>query len=214
MKICILTLSSLLLQSVSAELLVEHFGYSNGNLGAAGSGDTVWTGGDSPNVALTVNSSAALTNNGLSGAAGSGIIFNGGTFKKKAAPFAAQSGNGVAVYCSFLLRVQTVPGSTKAFLYLQNGNSASSSPPLGIFLDGSSRIGLGKSVSTPSVNTAAGLSAGTHLIVARYTFQAGNDQVDLWLDPASLGNNSTIPPLPSLRALPVQATPRPSLISS
>src|SRR5262245_15852186 len=78
---------SLFVQSAHAQLLVEHFNYGNGNLGAAGVGDTLWSGGDSANVALTVNSSAALTNSGLAGASGSGIIFNGGTFKKKAAPF-------------------------------------------------------------------------------------------------------------------------------
>src|SRR5262249_23698595 len=30
-------------------------------------------------------------------------------------------------------------------------------------------------------------------IVARYTFMAGNDQADLWIDPVSLGNNASIP---------------------
>src|SRR6476469_7622532 len=121
-KIPAALISVLVVQCASAQLLVEHFSYANGNLGNSGIGDTVWSGGDSPNVALTANSSAALTNASLFGVAGSGVIYNGGTFKKKAAPFASRSGNGAQVYCSFLLSAQTVGGSTKAFLYLQNGN--------------------------------------------------------------------------------------------
>ena len=46
--------------SAGAQLLEEHFNYANGSLGAAGVGNAVWTGGDSPASALTVNPSAAL----------------------------------------------------------------------------------------------------------------------------------------------------------
>lgn len=190
-KLC-LAFGVMLTLSASAQLFVEHFDYPNGNLGAASSGSATWTGGDSPAAALTVNASAALNHPGLYGASGSGVIFSGGTFKKKAAPFAAQSGNGTTVYVSFLLNVQTAPGAVKALVYLQNANSASSSPPLGIFLTASSQIGLAKGGSSPAVTSAA-LGAGTHLIVARYTFLAGNDSVDLWIDPTSLGTNA-IPP--------------------
>lgn len=177
--------------SAPAELLIEHFSYNNGSLGSAGIGSSVWTDGDSASSAISVNSAAALTHPSLTGITGSGIVFTGGTFKKKAAPFTAQSSG--PVYCSFLLSIQAIGGTTKAFVYLQNGNSASSSPPLGIFLDSGSHIGIGKSVSSPGASTAAGLGAGTHFIVARYSFQDGNDQVDLWLDPTSLGDNGNIP---------------------
>jgi hypothetical protein len=172
--------------AANAQLLTDHFDYANGTLGSAGSGSAAWTGGDSPAAALTVSGSAALVDAALFGETGAGLVFSGGTFKKKAAPFAAQSSG--EVYVSFLLNIQTAPSTTKAFLYLQNGNSASSSPPLGIFLNGA-QIGLGKSVSSPAVSSSA-LVAGTHLVVARYTFSAGNDQVDLWVDPASLGTNA------------------------
>jgi hypothetical protein len=182
-------LGALLAINAPAQLLVEHFDYANGNLGASGSGDVTWAGGDSPAAALAVNASATLTHPGLFGTSGRGVIYSGGTFKKKAAPFTAQSGNGTTVYVSFLLNVQTAPGPVKALVYLQNGNSASSSPPLGIFLTASGQVGLAKSASSPAVTSAA-LGAGTHLIVARYTFQAGNDQVDLWANPTSLGPNA------------------------
>ena len=134
----------LLSSSAQAQLLVEHFIYNSGSLGSAGVGSAVWAGGDSPSTAIFVSSAAALTHPSLIGVAGSGVIFTGGTFKKKSAPFASQSSG--SVYCSFLLSIQAIGGTTKAFIYLQNGNSASSSPPLGIFLDSGSHIGIGKSV--------------------------------------------------------------------
>lgn len=178
----------MLLQNARAQLLVEHFNYNNGSLGSAGIGDSVWTAGDSPSVALIVTNTAALTNASLAGVAGKGLQYNGGTFKKKAASFAAQSSG--TVYVSFLLSIQTAPSTVKAFVYLHNSTSATSSPELGIFLNGNS-IGIGKGVSTPAVSTT--LSAGTHLIVASYTFLAGSDQIDLWADPTSLGDNNNIP---------------------
>lgn len=179
----------LFLNADAAVLLEEHFNYSNGNLGDTGIGDAVWAGGDSAHAAIRVTNTAALEYSGLSGAAESGVVFSGGTFKKKAAAFTSQ--NSGTVYCSFLLNIQTAPSTVKAFVYLQNGNSASSFPPLGIFLNGNV-VGLAKYASSPAVNSSA-LGAGTHLVVARYTFQSGNDPVDLWIDPTSLGDNDNIP---------------------
>jgi hypothetical protein len=45
---------------------VDHFQYGNDNLGASGIGDAIWSGGDSPNFPITVNSNAALNYAGLS----------------------------------------------------------------------------------------------------------------------------------------------------
>ncbi|HVM59823.1 MAG TPA: immunoglobulin domain-containing protein [Verrucomicrobiae bacterium] len=188
-RLLIQVVSGLLFLQVSqAQLLVEHFDYNNGSLGGAGVGSTVWTAGDSPSVALIVTNAAALTNASLSGITGKGLQYNGGTFKKRAASFTAQTTG--TVYVSFLLSIQTAPSTAKAFVYLHNSTSATSSPELGIFLNGNN-IGIGKGVSSPAVSTA--LSAGTHLIVASYTFQSGADLVALWVDPTSLGNNSSVP---------------------
>src|ERR1041384_7223432 len=104
-RIVLLT-AGLLVQSASGQLLTEHFNYNNGSLGGSGVGDAVWTGGDSPSTAISVNSAATLTNSQLAGIAGSGVIFTGGTFKKKAAAFTSQSSG--TVYCSFLLNIQTI----------------------------------------------------------------------------------------------------------
>ncbi|MCX7722466.1 MAG: immunoglobulin domain-containing protein, partial [Verrucomicrobiae bacterium] len=173
----------------AALLLEEHFSYPDGNLGAAGIGDTVWTAGDSPSAALRVSSTAALSYPGLMGATGSGIIYSGTTFKKRSAPFPAQS-NGT-VYVSFLLNVQTPPSSTKLFAWLHNAGGGTSSPGLGLFLNGY-ELGIAKYGSSPTATTNIG--PGTHLVVARYTFQTGNDRVDLWVDPPSMGDNNNVPP--------------------
>ena len=185
-----LAVGLLLISSARATVLVEdHFSYTNGNLGATGIGDTVWTAGDSPSVAIRVNSTAALSYPGLAGSAGSGVVFSGTTFKKRSASFTSQS-NGT-VYCSFLLNIQSAPASTKLFVWLHDAGGGTSSPGLGIFLN-TNQLGLAKKASSPAVNSGS-LGNGTHLIVARYTFQTGNDQVDLWVDPASLGDNGNIP---------------------
>lgn len=184
-----LVVGLLIFQTSRATVLLEdHFNYSNGNLGASGVGDGVWTSGDSPSAAIRVTNAATLNYPGLADTAGSGVVFSGTTFKKRSAPFSAQSSG--SVYCSFLLNIQSAPASTKLFLWLHNGGGGTSSPGLGIFLNGY-EVGLAKHASSPAVT--ANIEAGTHFIVARYTFQTGNDQVDLWVDPASLGDSGNIP---------------------
>ncbi len=190
-KILVISLSGFApINFVQAALLFEdHFSYPDGNLGSSGVGDTVWTAGDSPSAALRVSGSAALLYSGLANATGSGVIFSGTTFKKRSAPFTPQSSG--SVYVSLLLNIQTVPSGTKLFAWLHNAGGGTSSPGLGLFLNGY-ELGIAKSASNPTASTNIG--PGTHLIVARYTFQPGNDKVDLWVDPLSLGDNENVPP--------------------
>src|SRR5881296_864412 len=186
MKSRIILLSAgLLVQSARGQLLTDHFDYNNGSLGGSGVGDAVWTGGDSPSSAIIVTNTAALTNASLAGISGKGVQMSGGTFKKRNTTFTSQSSG--SVYVSFLMNVQTAGSGAKAFVYLHNSTSATSSPELGVFLNGND-IGIGKSVSTPASSTT--LSAGTHFIVASYTFLGGADRVDLWVDPTSLGGTN------------------------
>jgi pectate lyase len=186
MKTLLSVVASIVLGStVQGQLLTEHFDYNNGSLGGSGVGDSVWAGGDSPSAALIVTNTAALTNSSLAGIAGKGLKMSGGTFKKRNTSFASQS-SGI-VYVSFLLSIQTAGSGAKAFVYLHNSTSATGSPEIGVFLNGND-IGIGKSVSTPATSTT--LSAGTHFIVAGYTFLAGADRVDLWVDPSSLGGTN------------------------
>ncbi len=182
-------LGLMLTQGGRAQLLVEHFDYNNGSLGGAGVGSSVWTGGDSPSSAIIVTNTAALTNSYLAGISGKGVQMSGSTFKKRNTSFPAVSSG--SLYVSFLLSIQTPGSGAKAFVYINDTTSATSSPELGVFLDGNN-IGIGKNASAPAATTT--LSAGTHFIVAAYTFLAGADRVDLWVDPASLGSNTNIPP--------------------
>jgi pectate lyase len=175
----------------AALLLEDHFNYPDGNLGASGVGNSVWSAGDSAHSAISVGSAAALDYSGLAGATGSGVVMSGGTFKKKSAPFTSLSGDSNSLYCSFLLNIQAAPSGTALIAWMNSSGGGTGSPGLGIFLNGS-QIGLGKRSSSPTATSSA-LSAGTHLIVARYAFQTGNDRVDLWVDPSPLGNEATNP---------------------
>ena len=70
-----------------------------------------------------------------------------------------------------------------------------------IWLDSSSQLQISKSSSAglPTSATTSALSAGTHLIVVRYTFDASNpDEFALWLDPGSLGGSAPTPDLTEL----------------
>jgi len=178
---------------VLSQLLVEHFDYPNGRLGEVGVGSALWTGGDSPSTALMVTNVAALAYPGLPDCSGAGVVMSGGTFKKKAAPFGPISSGDV--YVSFLLSVRDPGDASKLILYLQNGNSASSSPPLGVFLNGTS-LGIAKYSSSPQA-TISGVGVDLHLVVVRYRFFSGNDEVALWLDPPTGLSN---PPTPTLIA--------------
>src|SRR5262249_45674177 len=94
--------------------------------------------------------------------------------------------DGNTVYVSFLLNVQTAPSGTELIGYLDNNSSSQGSPQAGIFVTSGAKISIGEKSSTPGFTMANNLSAGTHLVVVRYTFQAsGNDEVDLWVDPSS-----------------------------
>ena len=187
-----------------SQLLVEHFDYPNGRLGDAGVGSALWTGGDSPSTAVMVTNVAALVYPGLTDCCGAGVLMSGGTFKKKAAPFGPVSSG--EVYVSFLLSIGEPGNASKLILYLQNGNSASSSPPLGVFLNGTT-IGIAKYSSSPQA-TISGLGVGPHLIVVRYRFLSGNDEVALWLDPPTGLSN---PPTPTLIAGGNSSSDAPSL---
>jgi pectate lyase len=170
--------------SAQALLLEDHFDYNNGSLGGSGVGSVIWTAGDSPSAAIIVTNTAALTNASLAGIVGKGVQMSGGTFKKRDAPFASQSSG--AVYVSFLLNIQVSGTGTGTFLYLHDSTSATSSPELGLFLHGND-IGIGKKVNAPAAQTT--LSAGTHFIVASYSFESSPNPVSLWVDPTTGTSN-------------------------
>ena len=167
----------------------DAFSYSNGNLFTVAAG--VWDAGGSSGGEFTVATNAALVAPaGLASASGSGVVWSpSGTARRNLSQFSAVSSG--EIYVSFLLNVVTAPTSSRLFAYLDNTTSSTSSPQLGLFLNGTT-LGIGKKASSASVTT--NLPAGTHFVVARYTFQTGDDRVDFWVNPASYSFGALIPP--------------------
>ncbi|MCS7336754.1 MAG: right-handed parallel beta-helix repeat-containing protein [Verrucomicrobiae bacterium] len=175
----------------------DPFDYSEGNLYSVAAG--VWDAGGSAGPEITVAQAAALTAPaGLASAAGKGVRWApSGTARRAVVQFApVTNADGNRVYVSFLLNIQTPPSSgSRLIAYLESSTSSTTSPQLGIFVDNTSRVGIGKKVTSPAVFSGS-LSAGTHLVVVRYTFIAsGNDQVDLWVDPPASTFGAGAPPV-------------------
>ena len=168
----------------------DHFTYSDGNLFTVAPG--VWDAGGSAGSEFMVSTNAALTApTNFALASGKGVKWQpGGTARRNIVQFSSQTGG--EIYVSFLLNNVTAPGSSRLIAYLENvAGSTVSSPQLGVFLNGTT-LGVGKKASSPAVTTT--LSDGTHLVVVRYTFLAGNDQADLWVDPSSASYGATNAP--------------------
>lgn len=165
-----------------------------GNLGTSANGSsTVWDAGASAGPGLVVSNLAVLNYSGLATSNGSrGLVMSStGTARNRGASFTSQSltNSNPTVYFSFLLNIQTAPtaGNTRSLAYLR-ADASSGTPHFGIWMNSSSQLLIGKNTTSPTATTAA-LSAGTHLIVARYKFVngSGNDIGDIWIDPGSLG---------------------------
>ena len=167
----------------------DPFDYADGNLYTVAGG--VWDAGGSAGAEFVVTNSAALVSpTNFVAATGKGVKWTpSGTARRNLVAIDAVSSG--EVYASFLLNIVTAPTSSRLFAYFHNTTSSITTPALGVFLNGTT-LGVGKNASTPAVTTS--LSAGTHLVVVRYTFLAGNDQADLWVDPSSATYGATNAP--------------------
>jgi pectate lyase len=186
-------IAALSYQSATATLFfTDQFNYTAGaNLGAAtGGGGAVWTlpSGDVSQIAIS--SGATLTPpDGFAGAAGLGIaVTPTGSRKATGVPFNGATGipvaDGNVVYASFLLDMRTLPVANLRVAYLHN--SAASSAGIEVVVSSSGQIGIQKKGSgTTFVSGTPVATQGAHLVVMRYTFQSGNDEVAVWVDPAS-----------------------------
>ncbi|GEM_PF-967801 len=114
-----------------------------------------------------------------------------------------------SVYFSFLLNVEQFPDgadfySNRVFAVLSSATSGASpnaaATGAGIGIDSDGKLTVTKrSVTTPTVVSENTLSAGTHLIVGRYTFDPeGDDEVAVWIDPESLAVGEENVPAPLL----------------
>lgn len=188
----LLLINNLLCQSnLAAPYFTDQFNYSNGaNLGATTGGGANWTlaGGDVSQIKVSTASTQAAPS-GFAPAAGIGVaVIPTGTRKATGVPFNGATGvlvaDGNVVYASFLLNVQTLPVANLRIAYMHN--SAASSAGIEVVVSSTGQVGIQKKGSgTTFVSGTPVANPGTHLVVMRYTFQNGNDEVAVWVDPAS-----------------------------
>jgi pectate lyase len=177
----------------AALLFSDHFDYASGaNLGSiSGGGGAAWTLASGDVSQIKVNAAAALTSpSGYAAASGLGVaVTPTGTRKQTGVPFNGTTGipmaNGNVVYASFLLNVQTLPAAgNMRVAYLHDG--AASQGGIEVVVSSTGQIGIQKKGSgTAFVTGTPVANPGTHLVVMRYTFQTGTDEVAVWADPDS-----------------------------
>jgi pectate lyase len=184
----------LLVQSARAQVWVDHFSYTDGNLGTVGA-----SGGWSVSLSAVTVSSNGLDGTVVGLADPSGNKVTTTTTSNTGTGSFNQFSSGIktgSVYYSFLLRVNSTNGLTNSGQVitglLRAGSASSYYQDVWLRLDGTNfDIGLSKLrdgttwYSTPS-------TAGTiYLIVTKYAFVSGsgNDIVSLWVNPATGGTN-------------------------
>lgn len=103
------------------------------------------------------------------------------------------------VYASCLLNIlQLTNTSTWQFFGLSTTATVVSSVANGatVFFNPAGQLQIAKNSGTPATNTTYSLTeSNTYLVVIRYKVNPGApDEMDLWLNPTSLGNDNQIPP--------------------
>ena len=178
----------------------------------------VWTWGGTGNGNMTNIGAAALTYPGLyqtNGSVGLYISDYNVTGARSAGIQLATVSNGT-IYASFLLNVQTWPTNVNRLVCEMNSVVGLGGSDLWGFLISttnaasgiSNRVYVVKHGSATGIVTsnvppeAPSITAGTtHLIVLRYTFnpaQTNDDELDLWMDPGSLGVAEPDVPAPAM----------------
>jgi autotransporter-associated beta strand protein len=163
---------------------------------------TNWSIGNSGNTNSSpmVTNSAALSYPGLSPDPGSppegirGATYSG-TGRSAGAPFTPQTTN--KLYLSFLMNLQTLPSGIRPVIGLSekgpNTTTLDASTGVTIWETSLGQLQFGvHNNNNPWTNITSALSIGsTYFIVLAYNFT--NREVDLWINPTSLGNDANIP---------------------
>ena len=170
---------------------------------------TFWsTGNGSTSSGAKIIAAAAMSYPGLTTEPTStsyGIKGGTGTGKNRGFVFnpAVTTNANNTIYASFLFNLQTNNPSPRLFTALSSGTGTGPAVDAGIYIDTANHLLVGKNAalaatSLPNNLTTYSLTASnTYLVVLRYKFNAGsttNDEVAMWLDPTSLGNNGNVPP--------------------
>jgi hypothetical protein len=191
-----------LINSSNAQILVDNFDYSVGQLTSGGGGanvsDSSWISFSGTGVFIPVIS-GSLSYPGYSASGiGNKVQLVAATTSAEDArtDIPAQSGDGTKVYASFLVNVQSAPasGGSSYFAALYSVAAGFKGRIYTQTLGAGIEFGLEGSGSAP-VFTGVELPLNqTHLIVICYEFLAGADSVKLWVNPAISG----VQPAPSL----------------
>jgi autotransporter-associated beta strand protein len=183
------------------------------NLGAAGATASVnvWTFGNSASsTSGRITTGYFLSYPGLtnidSGGVSEAVVTRGNntSTKDRGVSLTMPSSPG-AVYASCLLNLTNLVNNATypyAFFGLTTNTAGTSVSKNGalVFFDSTGRLQISKNSATPATNTTYPLSLNTtHMVVIRYKFNSGApDQVDMWLDPVSLGVSDAAIPTPTL----------------
>jgi len=161
----------------------DGFEYAEGRLNDVGAPN--WQAGSTGWELMVTNVAALEAPEGFPHAVGKGVRrAPSGTARRSVLAFdPIQAADGNEVYASFLIKILVPPPSTQVIGYLTSTSSSESSPQAGVFLTPDNRIGIGKRASSPGYTLGTNLDSGVHLVVFRYRFQPGNDEVSLWVDP-------------------------------
>jgi autotransporter-associated beta strand protein len=189
--------------------LYERFNYTNNEpLGANGGSSVNWSWGNSAsgssfhpetNSSLSYIGIPADTTPVPGGTTPGGLLSNTGTGKIRGATFSNPVTN-VTIYASFMLNVRSLVASSSDRLLwglgTQSTGSSTADGGAAVWMDPSGRLKVSKnSIAAAATNTTYALVlSNTYFVVFSYKTNNGSpDQVNLWLNPTTLGNNSSIP---------------------
>lgn len=148
--------------------------WPNGN--STGSGSAISTSAG----ALTYATLAPITN-----VPSYGMRISTSTSRVTIAPFPSQSGDGTSVYWSFLIKV-TADTPVQRILGGLRNSTGTGNLAAGVGINASRQLQLYKNSSSASATHPTALSVGeTYLVVLRLRFQAGSDEVALWVNPTT-----------------------------
>jgi hypothetical protein len=172
-------------------LLEENFDYSTGDLVSSSDWEESPTGSSD----IEVITESLSYSNYPSSSVGNKIFVDGGASGRSGIhrSFSTITGNGNTIYASFLLEVTDLSeldiSSNEGDYFLDLQNSTASTSKAYVYIKQSATlnkfsIGLAKSSTASLTYSTIDMDINTtYLIVVSYIFQAGGDEVRLWINP-------------------------------